>query len=183
MRVRITRELNSYIRVGEIDATMIHNLRWDNVSGGEKLRSGGYALYGNIDYSIAKELVDCSGEHDYGYNTAKICIPFSLNSAEEYQEGYQYLVENALNEKPKSIISKNRPKGWKPCTKHILDVLEQYGEMTRKELREMIRSDYYSDKKGYELSTIRQALKNLQKTNRIVISSDTNYDKQIISKV
>ena len=183
MKVIITRNQNNYIKSGEIDATIIESPRWDDISGGCKQKNSGYALYGYIDYSIAKELVDCSGMHEFGDNSAKICIPFSLNNKKEYQEGYLYLVEHAENEKPQSKISINRPIGWKPCTKYILDMLEEHGEMTRKELREMIRSDYYSGKEGYELNTIRQALKRLQRTNRVVISSNTDYDKQIITKV
>lgn len=153
MKVRIVRHPSNYIKVGEIDVESIGSVRWDNISGGYNNRSGGYSLYGYISYDKAVELVDCSGKHDLGHNDAKVCIPESLNRGKEYKEGYQYLKDHAINEKPQSKISKNRPDGWGPCTKCILKILEKRTTITRKELREMIGGDD-SGKEGYNLSTI-----------------------------
>lgn len=184
MKVKITRFSNNYRLVGEIDATEIESPHWDNVSGGYGARSAGYAIYGYIPYDIAKDLVDCSGRHGFGDNSAKICVPSSLNKAEDYQEGYNYLLKNVINEKPGSIITKHRPTGGKPCTKKILEILSQRenGKILRKELREIL-SGKHSGQKGYELQTIRQALKTLEKTNRITISKNSSPDKQIITKL
>lgn len=183
MIVRITRQLSGNKQVGEIEADLISSPEWNDTSGGYRKKSGAYTLFGYIDYKDAIGLVDCSGEHNFGNNSAKVCISYSLNREKKYQEGYQYLMEHASNQKPESKISCNRPDGWGPCTKHILYILEKQGDITRRELREMIGCDDSTGKVGYQLFTIRQALKRLEKRNRIKISKNSNYNKQIISKL
>ncbi len=67
------------------------------------------------------ELVDCSGDHNYGYNGAKICIPEGLNKNPPYKDGYDYL-SGLAGKKPKSKIASNRPEGF-PCTKYYSDLI------------------------------------------------------------
>ena len=138
----------------------IEGIHWDNVSGGVHKRQSGYSLYGYIPYSHAKELVSCSGEHDYRDNMAKICICASDNKEEPYLSEYKDIVQDA-GPKPASDIAINRPEGEPPCTRKICALLNGKEYMLRKELcSELLEI-------GYAQKTIRSALKRLQRENRI----------------
>ena len=78
-----------------IDVEKINNPHWDRISGGICEVQRGFSLYGYIDYSLAEELVACSGSHAYHNNEAKIMIPENLNSKLPYKTGYNYLKEKA----------------------------------------------------------------------------------------
>ncbi len=121
MEVIIVRNPQSYTKSSPIDINKISQIRWDSVSGGVHAIQGWYSLYGYIDYSLAMELVDCSGDHNYGYNGAKICIPEGLNKNPPYKDGYDYL-SGLAGKKPKSKIASNRPEGF-PCTKYYSDLI------------------------------------------------------------
>ena len=174
MKVLVCRSLGDYL-FDEVDADQIEGVHWDDESGGIHKTSGGHALYGYLPYAVVEELnVKCSGEHNWGNNGAKICIPASANK-NEYKEGYQYLVKHA-EEKPKSKISESRPEGWGPCTKTILSILseEENFACERGELRKRIKNI------GYEVKTFRGAIKSLLKQNKIMTEGNFSKTKKKI---
>lgn len=173
LKVFITRHPQDYIG-GEISISKIRDVKWDSISGGVKRKQNGYSLYGHIDYNIAKNIVNCSGFHDYGYNDAKICIPYSKNNCPEYQKGYKQL-ESQAEDKPPSPISITRPTGFPPCTKHILEILASNSPQTRGDLRNTVTTD------GYPLKTFRSALNSLKKQGKIILEGNSCSSKQIIS--
>ena len=158
--VIITRQSGSY-KSAEICIDDISGVHWDNISGGVRRRQSGYSLYGYIPYKLAVKLeIACSGLHDYGRNEAKICIP-ALNSKDPlYKEGYKHLADIA-GPKPKGEISYSRPKGQGPCSKKILAILNEEGEITRSELRSRLLEI------GYPSSMIRNALERMKLEHRI----------------
>ena len=139
---------------GEYKTRKIHGVHWSQQSGGVHKVSGCYHLYGYAPYSEVKDIVDCSGMHDFGYNDMKICILKSHNISSQYRKEYLKL-ERQAGEKPRSIISKNRPKGGIPCTNRILAILNTKSPITRGELRTMLV------KEGYAVETFRGAAKRL----------------------
>lgn len=161
---------------GEISIEKIWDVKWDSISGGVNRKQTGYSLYGYIDYALAAEKVKCSGKHNFGKNSAKICISKSKNRSAEYREGYSVLCKEA-GEKPKSDISKYRPAGLPPCTKRILQKLEPMGYIMRKDLREILQLE------GYQKTTIRNAIKNLERQSKIVSEGSPNSKKCIIRKM
>lgn len=162
-------------KCGEIKVTEIRNVQWDDTSGGVHQTQGGYSLYGYIPYGKGKELVACSGRHDRGYNDIKICIPKSKNRDERHKKGYEYLFKQA-GDKPKSKVMRNRPEDAPPCTKRILQILDAKGDMYRKELRETLTME------GYQMSTIRRAVKDLSKQEKIALRGSSWSAKQTISR-
>ena len=158
--VIITRQSGNY-KHAKICIDDISSVHWDNISGGVRRRQSGYSLYGYIPYKLAaKSGIACSGLHDYGRNEAKICIP-AFNSKEPlYREGYKHLVDIA-GPKPKGEISYSRPKGQGPCSKKILAILNEQGEITRSELRSRLLEI------GYPSSMIRNALERMKLEHRI----------------
>lgn len=173
LKVCITRSPRDFIS-GEISVSAISGVKWDNISGGVKRNQSGYSLYGYIDYESAKELVKCSGMHNYGNNEAKICIPASANK-DKYKEGYKYLCEIA-GKKPSGTIKSNRPEGGKPCTVRILEELEKQGEMTRKNLRKIICDE------GYQIKTFRNTINYLKRQKRISVIGEGTSPNQKIKK-
>ena len=169
--VIICRGISNY-RCAEYDADKISNVHWDNISGGVNRRQAGYSLYGYIPYEDAAELIDCSGRHNYGYNDAKVCIRASDNKSERYQDGYKLLV-NQAGTKPSSST---RPSGAQPCTKRILSLLDEVGEITRSELREKLMDEGYND------TTIRNAIKRLENQWKIKMDGPSQSPRQKISK-
>lgn len=183
MKVRITRQAKEYHEIGEIEVGEISGVKWDDESGGYKEKYGFYSLYGYIDYQLAMELVDCSGAHEKYGSLAKICILEKLNDAIPYKEGYEYLLSKASNSKPQSKIAQNRPQGYPPCTKYILQVLDEYDSITRKELRGKLTKEIADDGGGYKLETIRRALFQLVSNKKISISYEKNRNNQVITKL
>ena len=114
MKIIITRHGGNS---GEIDAKKISNVKWDNISGGYKIKQSGYSLYGYIPYDDALKLNLCSGKHENIADAAKIMIPRSLNSKAPYKKVYDHFVSLA-GEKP--LI---RKPGQLPCTKRAIDIL------------------------------------------------------------
>lgn len=174
LKVFITRHPSDYCG-DEISIDQISGVKWDCISGGVNRKQSGYSLYGYIDYSLAKDLVNCSGRHDFGYNSAKICISATSNNCPKYIEGYKILCEQA-GPKPPSQISLSRPKGYPPCTKRILQILDQTTTITRKELRGIIIND------GYEPVTFRNAMKRLERKSRIILQGSSCSGNQLVSK-
>lgn len=171
--VVIRREPSSPLE-SECNIDLIDGLHWDCISGGAGTRHGFYCLYGYIPYKLAAELVACSGTHNYGYNTAKVCIPESINLQEKYRDAYQSLL-NLAPAKPESMISKRRPVGYPPCTKMMIQILRENKAMRRGDLRQHLLDV------GYHCSTIRNAISHLEKTNRICVErSDGWVQNQII---
>lgn len=162
----------------EISVEEIKNVRWDNRTGGYKVKSGYPRLYGYISYSLAMEIVDCSGEHDFGWNDAKVIIhkpnPRKYPEDEKYVEGYN-LLEKRAGEKPMSKTAENRPTGAHPCTKQILLILEE-GPIKRQELRHRIL------RMGYEMTTFRGAIWRMAHDGRIICEGSPHSPKQVISK-
>ena len=175
MEVIIVRNPQSYTKSSPIDINKISQIRWDSVSGGVHAIQGWYSLYGYIDYSLAMELVDCSGDHDYGYNGAKICIPEGLNKNPPYKDGYDYL-SGLAGKKPKSKIASNRPEGFPPCTKYILEQLRKQNKMPRLPLRKKV-----VDEAGYQPITWCSAIKRLQWQGKIIVVGE-HYTNQMIIK-
>lgn len=158
---------------GVVDINSIYGVDWDNVSGGVHKRQAGYSLYGYISYSVAKEIgIACSGEHDFGDNDAKICIPASVNKG-EYKEGYKELLKMAPP-KPQSQLSQSRPAGQGPCTKKILHILSESGEQERGNLRMTIKE------LGYKTTTFSNAIKSLLKQKKIITEGSSSSIHQII---
>lgn len=173
-KVLITRQPRNH-ETAEIDIDKITGVKWDNISGGVNSRQAGYSLYGYIPYSLAKDLVACSGSHDFGYNQAKICIPASLNAGQPpYKEGYNILSDLA-GKKPASQISLSRPEGAPPCTKRIIQVVENEKSITRRNLRETLISE------GYASQTIRNALNRMIKAKRLQAKGSPYSPNQEIS--
>lgn len=170
LKVTIMRHPQSYTKKGTISINEIFGVHWDCESGGIHRKQSGYSLYGYIDYSVGKELVDCSGQHDKGYNNMKICIPAKYNKG----EAYKILLEEA-GDKPRSRISIERPKGYPPCSRRILEILDD-SPLTRKQLRAILLED------GYQKETIRNAINRLGKNLKLSFSGSSNSPKQIIQK-
>ena len=158
----------------EILISEIEGIKWDNLSGGVNKKQSGYSLYGYIPYELAKKYVDCSGNHDYGYNMAKICIPESLNKDAKYIDGYNILCKLA-GKKPDGVIKSKRPKGGKPCTKRILMILDEQEFIYRGELRTRLKDE------GYKV-IVRNALYSLRKQSKIKTEGSPYSPKQIIRK-
>ena len=170
--VVISRAPSDYIS-SEVPISEIEGVMWDNISGGVKNRQSGYSLYGYISYKLAAETVKCSGRHDFGDNSAKICIPEAKNREAKYQKGYCELRKLA-GEKPIGTIKTNRPEGGPPCTKRILLELEKRGEISRGELRNNLTNE------GYQVMTIRNAINSLRKRSKIEVNGSPNSPHQII---
>ena len=122
-------------------------------------------LCGYIPYTLAMELVDCSGEHVAYGNDVKIII----------NKPRPKWIEDKAGPKPLSTILENRPEGGLPCTQQILLLLED-GSMERAALREKMR------KLGYASETIRGTLWKMRFAGRIVCEGSPNSPKQKISK-
>ena len=172
--VVISRTPSDYI-CSEVPISQIEGVMWDNISGGVKNRQSGYSLYGYISYKLAAKTVKCSGRHDFGDNSAKICIPAAKNRDAKYKKGYNILSKLA-GDKPAGAIKKNRPQGGLPCTKRILVELENTGPVTRKNLRDALTSE------GYQVTTIRNAINGLRKQSKIEVEGSPNSPNQIIRK-
>ena len=159
----------------EIDTSEISNPKWDNKSGGYRQKRGGYSLYGYIPYSRAVELgeegLDCSGTHEYFDDIAKVCI-CKVSRSDKHYKGYTLLLKMA-GDKPKSIISINRPQGEPPCTKKILMLLSDK-EMERGNLRDVLLDT------GYKANTILGAINRLKRAHKIVLDGSSNSRKQKI---
>ena len=169
--VRICRQIDSYV-CAEYPAERIQNVKWDNISGGVNKKQAGYSLYGYIPYKEAAKLIDCSGQHDFGYNDAKVCIRAIDNKDPSYKKGYNYLMKCA-GTKP---YSNYNAAGLPPCTKRILLILDEKEEITRLELREKLQNE------GYNNDLVCGAIKRLEKSQRITISDARNPQKRIIRK-
>ncbi len=158
----------------EIDDALISKLHWDHVSGGISRSANFYSLYGYIPYSKAMEILasSCSGQHDFGWNSAKICIPKIINSKEPYLQTYQKLKEIA-GPQPKSISALRHPEGQPPCTRKIMEILSGVPFIIRKDLKTELK------KCGFHPDTIRNSLNRLKKQNRIVMegNSQSPYQK------
>ena len=173
LKVVVRRGITDYVE-DEVDISEIDGVHWDNISGGVHKKQGGHALYGYISYELAEKLnIKCSGRHNWGYNSAKVCIPAVCNKG-EYRKGYNSLLKQA-GEKPQSDISKNRPAGQGPCTKKILYLLGQQKMFERGELRQMILDI------GYGVDTFQRAIKQLEKDNKIILKGSSNSKYQKVS--
>lgn len=172
--VRVRRDLQKRTSAEEYPIADIRNIKWDNISGGIHIRQAVWSLYGYIPYENADKLDLNSGRHNWGYNDTKICICASDNKEEPYLSTYKELCDKA-GTKPLSKIALNRPKGEPPCTKKICALLNQQEYMLRKNLRsELIDT-------GYPITTIRSAIKRLERNNKITIEESPNSDNQKIS--
>lgn len=155
-----------------INIDKISGVHWDSVSGGVHQRQNGYSLYGYIDYHTYKAELKCSGRHDYGYNDMKVLIPKVTRDDPTYA-AYKELCE-AAGPKPKIIST--CPQGKPPCTKRILYYLND-GVETRGKLRELLYKD------GYQVQTIRNALRSLIRQNKIITCGSAYSKTQIIKLV
>lgn len=172
LKVFICRNPGDY-QGGEISIDEISDVRWDNISGGINKKQAGFSLYGYIDYRLAAKLVACSGAHDYGDNVAKICIPGTNSKNPDHKEGYKILSKRA-GEKPKS--NRSKPSGLPPCSKRILQILDQVESITRKELRNQLIEE------GYHGNTIRNIINYLKRGNRIITHGFGTSPNQIIQR-
>lgn len=173
--VTIVRQPLKYIKTGDINISEIEDIHWEYESGGVHAHTADAYIYGYIDYSKAAELVDCSGSHKKYNNGAKVCILKGLNIRNGHQKGYEKCF-NRAGKRPPSNISQTRPEGKPPCTKRILEVLNQETAcISRKDLREKIRADGYSD------ITFRSAMNTLIKQRRAAAQGDSRSPGQKIS--
>jgi len=178
MDVIIQRTPRSSIKCNTVDIEELQDFEWSYQSGGYQESTADPYLYAKILYTRAMELVDCSGEHNFGDNLAKVLIPKGKNK-KEYKEGYNECA-NRAGEKPASYVSKTRPKGYPPCTKYILEILEKQPDkqMQRLELRKEVIGEYPEEK--YPEKTYYSAIKALKKQGKITVPCE-HYTKQIIS--
>lgn len=167
MEVYIKRSCQSG-KVSEVNISEIDGIVWDNMSGGRKEKHFGYALYGYINYNLAKEIVDCSGKHCHIADRAKIMIPKSLNRRGENKNAYRLLVEKT-GRKPAC-----REDGQIPCRKRIMEIVNNEKEITRKRLRDILISE------KYDVKLIRGALNSMKKGGRINMVGNVS-PNQIIS--
>lgn len=147
----------------------LHGVRWDNESGGIHRRQRGYSLYGYVNYKDFKNILKCSGEHDYGYNDMKVLIPRVKAGEPEYKT-YKYLMGLAG---PKPCCPSNRPKGMPPRTTQTLILLAD-GAKTRGCLRNELSS------LGYDLQTFPCTIKALIKQEKIICTGSPNSKNQLI---
>ncbi len=153
----------------EYPAEKITGVRWDKVSGGLHKHQSGYSLYGYIPYKdVAELLSDCSGQHDFGDNDGKICIPASPNRKPEYRDGYKMLLEKA-GPKPSSSREHSLP----PCTQRILEL----APISRVELFKQLNNEGYTSKR------ISGAITRLKNTNKITLDAPRMSPKYTIFKV
>ena len=176
MKVLISRSPSEW-RKAEYDVDKIKDVEWSNIVGGLQVpQARGYSLYGKIPYKDAMGLVACSGEHNYGNNMAKICIPDKYNSRGEYKEGYEYLIlEKAKNIRPKyqSFRSEEEEK----CANIIQEIVSKQGEIARGKLRTYIKKTH-----GYEAKIISKSLEHLKYQRKIKIIKKQGSNSQIITK-
>lgn len=152
--VNVVRQPGDY-KGGTVKLSSILDLRWDNISGGVKKKTGHYYLYG---YIYCDEIIEGEVSHSCSHGECphyiKVCIQKNSND----KEVYKYLSEFA-GEKP---ITQRQP-GQIPCTKKILEELESRDKMKRGDLREVLI------KSGYQGTTIRNALKTMMNDRRIEV--------------
>jgi len=121
-----------------------------------------YVLRCQIDYSYAVEVGLASGCHN-GIR-ANIWLYNSHNKEDDCKDGYKYLCKLAG---PKRKKYTGVPDGEPPCTQKILQELG-----TERHLRAEIRKRLLD--LGYEENTIRGAFKRLEKTNRVMFSTENH---------
>ncbi len=168
LKVIIRRDKGS-IYGAEYSVNKIAGVKWDRISGGVNKSHSDYYLYGYIPYSDAAELLaDCSGQHDFGDNDAKIYISSANGKNPEYREGYKMLLEEA-GPKPSSSRKSSLP----PCTKRILEL----APISREELFKQLNNE------GYTSYRISGAISQLIKTNRIHLDAPMMSPKYTIHKV
>ena len=155
-----------------ININELSNVQWGDMSGGYRKRQSGNSLYGYIPYERAMELVDCSGQHNRGYNDARVLIVKQRRN-DPYYEGYKALL-NEAGEKPKSRISLERPDGEPPCTQKLLSLLS-----TGPKTRDCIRSELLAI--GYQETTIRGAIYRLKTQEKIICDGPPQSKNQLIS--
>ncbi len=72
--VKIRRQPQSY-KSADVSEGALSDPCWDNVCGGLQIRVSTVSIYAYMDYHALKEIgIACSGEHDWGYNKAKVCM-------------------------------------------------------------------------------------------------------------
>lgn len=169
--VEITRSHGS-LKTSVVNVNELYDPRWGNKSGGYQKKHAGSSLYAYISYRKAMELVDCSGEHDYGKNDVRVLI-IKQNPKSPYYQGYQYLADLA-GDKGESLISQQRPKGQGPCTKKILALLSN-GPLKRGSLRDTLCDI------GYQTTTIGGALHRLKRQEKIICEGPPQSKNQLIS--
>lgn len=128
MFVRIDRGAWSTIQ-GVVAVEEITGIKWDDIGGGVGNPQKGYSLYGYINYNLAAESVNCSGEHEYFGNGAKIRI-LSKKKNSPYYAGYKYLCDLAGGRKSAYY--------GKHTAKSMLALLKENGQMEREKLREAL---------------------------------------------
>ena len=174
LKVYICRAPDDFIG-GEIEISEISGLKWDQISAEVNKRQSGYSLYGYINYGMAKQLVKCSGMHDFGDNSAKICIPESNNKDEKYGEGYRIL-KRKVGRKPTGSIKENRPVNGMPCTRRILKEIDKEGFVTRKALRDKLHEE------AYRIKTVCNGINYLRRNNKVCVEGSPNSPKQLIRR-
>lgn len=133
----------------EIDLEKITGFRWDNISGGYRIRTGRrFYFYGYVDYNWAAEFLDeCSGSHGHKAYSAKVMIPEWANKNDpRYARTYKYL----MLKYPKTYYRKNT------ISKMIFDCLTANKKMSRNDLMNAVL-----EKSGKPKATISQAIKKL----------------------
>lgn len=114
----------------EIDLEKISGIKWDNISGGYRIRTGPrFYLYGYVDYEwAATHLDECSGLH-YNAYSAKVMIPEWANKNDpRYARTYKYL----MLKHPKSFFKRNT------TSKMIFDCLTVNKQMSRSDLMNVV---------------------------------------------
>lgn len=157
----------------EISVDIIRRLKWTNASwepGGSPFPY--LFIKGNIPYELAMGLGIASGSHVDNNDGANVSV-LKCNNTGKYLAGYNYL--SKLVGAGKSIII-SRPKGEPPCTKKMLEILNET-PLTRGEVRKLLL------KMGYEAITITHAIKRLNITGRITIQSHNNPQKQVLTAI
>lgn len=167
--VLVTRQARDTKGPREIPVSKIMGVTWSDISGGARVKQAG--LYGYIWYDEAPEYVSCSGQHSTFNGKAKVYIPVKANQEEPYRTGYERLKKLA-GPKPLWMV---RSQKQKPCTRRLLEVLQEHGgECSRLDLRNQLTRE------GYDIATIRNALKRMSKDGRIELLGSPYQGSQII---
>lgn len=127
-----------------VNFSTIFNLRWDNTLGNGR-KCSLYFAFGNID---TESIVDGDMNLPRGRKILKVVI-LGTENPEHYAE-----IIKDLGERPKNYI---RPEGQPPCSKKIIQIVNEKKSIKRTELRQQL-SDI-----GYQDTTIRNAIKRLSR--------------------
>ena len=153
---------------GEIPLDDIWDIHWDNITGGIRRRTSTHFLMGYISEETACQgNVKHSGLHNYEKHGIKTCIIKRYTD----KQVWKYLIEQ-YGPSPDAGMRK----GKAYCTTQIILLLKEQPShiLTRGALREKLKA------LDYDVPRIRNALKRLYNTERILLEGSSQSSKQIV---